>query len=308
MKTTSAIVLAAASVAASKVPSDFAYVNDQSHIDYLNSQVSWKAGAQDKFDGKTFMEMRHLFGTHLSHISNYEDILLPEISMNVSTIPMEFNAYVEWASLVHPIRDQERCGSCWAFSSSEAFSDRSSIKAGKLTAVLSPEDMVTCDNKDGGCQGGQLPYAWSYIKNTGLTTDACMPYMSGTGKEGTCRTTCADGSTFSRSKASIVGPIKGNLNLQKELMTNGPIQVAFEVYKSFMNYDGGIYEKPWFELIPEGGHAVKLVGWGTEGGKDYWTVANSWDTTWGENGFFRIIRGKDECGIETMGPPYAGMP
>merc|ERR1712217_941073 len=60
----------------------------------------------------------------------------------------------------------------------------------------------------------------------------------------------------------------------------------------------------------EGGHAVKIVGWGVEGhGKfsKYWTVANSWDTTWGEDGFSRIVRGKDECGIESMGPPYAGI-
>lgn len=307
MKTTSAIVLAAASVAA-KAPSDFAYVNDQSHIDYLNSQVSWTAGANSAFDGKVFMEMRHLFGTHLSHISNYENNLLPEINMTASAIPASFNAYEQWSGLVHPIRDQEQCGSCWAFSSSEAFSDRSSIAAGKLTPVLSAEDMVACDKKDGGCQGGQLPYAWSYIKNTGLTTDSCMPYESGSGTEGTCRTTCADGSKFSRSKARTVGAIKGNANLQKEIMTNGPVQIAFEVYKSFMSYKTGVYKKPWWELIPEGGHAVKLVGWGTDAGQDYWTVANSWSSSWGENGFFRILRGVDECGMETMGPPYAGLP
>lgn len=304
---TSAIVLAAASVAANKAPSDFAYVNDNSYIDYLNSQVEWKAAPQPVFEGKTFIELRHLYGADLSHISNYEDDLLPEItSLNASAIPTAFNAYTQWTSLMHPIRDQDQCGSCWAFSSSEAFSDRSSIAAGKLTPVLSPEDMVACDNRDDGCKGGQLPYAWYYIKNSGITTDACMPYMSGNGTEGECRTTCADGSTFRRYHASEIGAVKGNLNIQKEIMTNGPIQVAFKVYKSFLAYDGGIYTKPWYELIPEGGHAVKLVGWGTEDGQDYWTVANSWTTKWGENGFFRIARGVDECGIETMGPPYAG--
>merc|ERR1711948_169782 len=88
------------------------------------------------------------------------------------------------------------------------------------------------------------------------------------------------------------------------------IQVGFLVYRSFMLYKSGIYHKHPKEP-EEGGHAVKIVGWGVEGhGKfsKYWTVAKSWDTTWGEDGFFRIVRGKDECGIETMGPPYAGMP
>ena len=96
--------------------------------------------------------------------------------------------------------------------------------------------------------------------------------------------------------------------MQKEIMTNGPIQVAFMVYKSFMSYKSGVYSKHFWELLPEGGHAVKIVGWGTESGTDYWLVANSWDTTWGLDGYFKIKRGNNEGKIETQGPPYAGMP
>jgi len=91
-------------------------------------------------------------------------------------------------------------------------------------------------------------------------------------------------------------------------MTNGPVQVAFMVYKSFMSYKSGVYSKSFWELLPEGGHAVKFTGWGTEDGTDYWLVANSWGTNWGLEGFFKIGRGSNACGIETMGPPYAGLP
>merc|ERR1719183_299712 len=90
-------------------------------------------------------------------------------------------------------------------------------------------------------------------------------------------------------------------------MTNGPVQVAFKVYKSFMSYKSGVYSKHFWELLPKGGHAVKVIGWGTESGTDYWLVANSWATTWGDQGFFKIKRGVDECNIETRGPPYAGL-
>jgi len=89
-------------------------------------------------------------------------------------------------------------------------------------------------------------------------------------------------------------------------MQNGPIQVGFIVYRSFMSYQSGIYHKHE-EDQQEGGHAVKIVGWGKQQKTKYWTVANSWNTDWGEDGFFRIRRGHDECGIEKMGPPYAGV-
>merc|ERR1711982_19786 len=89
-------------------------------------------------------------------------------------------------------------------------------------------------------------------------------------------------------KAKTAYAIKGAANMQKEIMTNGPIQVAFNVFKSFMTYKSGVYKKHIWEILPEGGHAVKIVGWGTENGEDYWLVANSWNTSWGLSGFFKI--------------------
>jgi len=80
------------------------------------------------------------------------------------------------------------------------------------------------------------------------------------------------------------------------IMKDGPVETAFTVYQDFENYAGGVYVATSSTVL--GGHAVKIVGWGTDNGVDYWKVANSWNPYWGEQGFFRIRRGTDECGIE----------
>merc|ERR1712066_1170993 len=65
-----------------------------------------------------------------------------------------------------------------------------------------------------------------------------------------------------------------------------------------MGYKGGVYHHVSGKAL--GGHAIRLVGWGEEEetGEKYWVLANSWNTDWGENGYFRIRRGTNECGIE----------
>merc|ERR1712129_685076 len=126
-----------------------------------------------------------------------------------------------------------------------------------------------------GCHGGQLPKAWDYLTNTGIVTDSCFPYAAGDGTAPACPSRCQDAEPFYRFKARNSYAIKGVTNMQKEIMTNGPIQVAFMVYKSFMSYKSGVYKKHIWEILPEGGRAVKIVGRGVEAGQDYggWLTA-----------------------------------
>jgi len=286
-------------------------VNDKNLIAYYNSRngASWIAGYNDFFAGMSFNDARATLGTELSHISKHLNDTLPDsVYSAVDDVPDQFDARTKWPGLIHPIRDQQQCGSCWAFSAAEVLSDRVAIATGKNSPSLSPEDMVSCDTGDFGCGGGILSNAWQYLKNTGIVTDSCFPYMAGDGNAPRCANKCVDSEPFTKTKARTTYTVNGVTNMQKEVMTNGPIQVAFMVYRSFMSYSSGVYEKLPYETTPEGGHAVKIVGWGTESGTDYWLVANSWNTGFGLNGFFKIKRGSDECGIESRGPPYAGMP
>lgn len=66
----------------------------------------------------------------------------------------------------------------------------------------------------------------------------------------------------------------------------------------------GVYQHVHGKVL--GGHAIRILGWGTENGTPYWLIANSWNTDWGNNGFFKILRGDDHCGIESQ--ISAGIP
>ena len=106
---------------------------------------------------------------------------------------------------------------------------------------------------------------------------------------------------YASDKYTFTGDVKmvgqNTTYLQAEIMANGPVTVAFTVYSDFEAYAGGVYVKtPGAKMA--GGHAVKMLGWGTDKGTDYWLIANSWNPYWGEKGYFRIKRGKgDDCGI-----------
>merc|ERR1712151_255004 len=158
------------------------------------------------------MGARVVLGTDLLHIANHLDQVLDDsvyASIANESIPASFDATTQWAGLIHPIRNQERCGSCWAFSASEVLSDRVAIATKKASPVLSPEDMVSCDKSDMGCQGGTLPTAWTYLKSTGIVTDTCLPYAAGNGTAPACPSTCVSSEPFTRQKASSSYAING---------------------------------------------------------------------------------------------------
>lgn len=92
--------------------------------------------------------------------------------------------------------------------------------------------------------------------------------------------------------------------IMAEIYKNGPVEAAFTVYSDFLLYKSGVYQHVTGEMM--GGHAVRILGWGVEDGTPYWLVGNSWNTDWGDNGFFKILRGRDHCGIESE--IVAGIP
>ena len=84
-----------------------------------------------------------------------------------------------------------------------------------------------------------------------------------------------------------------------EILTQGPVQAVIRVHTDLFMYGSGVYRLTDLARDRLAGYqAVKIVGWGVEGATRYWTVANTWGQDWGEGGYFRIVRGSNECGVE----------
>merc|ERR1711862_678536 len=95
--------------------------------------------------------------------------------------------------------------------------------------------------------------------------------------------------------ASSAYSVRRVRNIQNELMTKGPLFVAFTVFSDFPAYKSGVYKHTSGSRL--GGHAVELMGWGEENGEAYWLIKNSWNEQWGDGGFFKIARGVN--GVES---------
>jgi len=246
----------------------------------------------------------------------------------VQALPTSFNSITNWpyCPTISSIRDQSACGSCWAFGAVESISDRYCIHLKKNLTISSADLAFCCTSCGDGCEGGYPSAAWSYWVNTGLVEEGCWPYPfascdhhvpnsphpcpSGTYSNPPCPSDCKNpswnGPTWANDLhyGASAYNLAGETDIMQEIFKNGPVETAFTVYEDFLAYKSGVYQHKHGAAL--GGHAVRFVGWGVENGVKYWLTANSWNPSWGDKGFFKIIRGVDECGIESQ--VSAGLP
>jgi len=192
---------------------------------------------------------------------------------------------------VTDVKNQGQCGSCWAFSTTGNLEGQTKIALGKLTEI-SEQELVDCDKVDQGCNGGLMENAFQEIQRLGgIETEKDYPYK---GRGQTCN---ADKSKNVIQVTSFHFVDQNEDTIKEALFKTGPLAVALNA-STLQFYFGGIAD-PWMCNPKKLNHGVLIVGYGTENGKDYWIVKNSWGSGWGEKGYFRMIRGKGKCGINT---------
>ncbi|KAH7697876.1 CRE-CPR-6 protein [Aphelenchoides avenae] len=331
------LTLVTTALAARVDPDKAERLTGEALVDYVNSlQHQWTA----RFSHVNVDQVKRMLGLKrdFSKPVRKSEELAASRTLDVD-LPKEFDARTTWPDCIAEvgnIRDQSACGSCWAFGAVEAMSDRICIASnGTVQVSLSAADLLTCFSGADGCDGAySLLPAWQYWVTDGIVTgsnytakEGCRPYPfapcehhinathypkcpKGEYPTPNCEKKCQGSykaKTYDQDKhygLKAYSVDSDAVAIQKELYTNGPLEVSFQVYQDWIYYHDGVYSHKAGPLV--GGHAVRLIGWGEENGVPYWTITNSWNADWGLKGIFKILRGKNECGIEDE--PTAGLP
>lgn len=233
--------------------------------------------------------------------------------LNRATPPMEdVPTSLDWRTkgFTYPVQDQfmnhtTNCGSCWAYSATTTVAGVHFMSS-KEVVVPSVQQLVDCDYNhtevfptvaNWGCNGGFVPTAFIDMEKDHilLVPEESYPYR---GKRGACEAPVSRTMPWTKVVGHVIFE-PDEVKIAAGLYQYGPLGAALDA-RAMPHYKSGVAD-PWFFQCNGAllNHAVVLVGFGTDG-KDYWRIQNCWGTSWGEEGFYRLVRGKEACGVDQL--------
>jgi len=258
---------------------------------------TWKKGV-NQFTDMTSEEFQQMAGYRRVTGDNLHRRDPPDVPLLEED---ELPEAVDWSAvpgIMSAIKDQGRCGSCWAFAASAAIESYLAMATGELYS-LSPQYLVSCAPNPlncggrGGCSGSTAQIAYQ-LAITGIPSIWTYPYNSYEGNSGACSQLNGNQPPIRMNFTGYVNlPRNEYLPLLNAVATIGPIVVSV-ASSDWHHYETGVYSSSYTTID----HIVLLVGYGTtDDGVDYWKVRNSWSPSWGENGYIRIAR-STTCGLD----------
>uniref|UniRef100_A0A4W3KFG6 Cathepsin L1-like n=1 Tax=Callorhinchus milii TaxID=7868 RepID=A0A4W3KFG6_CALMI len=273
----------------------------------IRRTIWWENNKKIEAHNAKHRDSNHTFKMAMNHFGDWDfENVSDKVNQTWNVTGEEIGALPQgicWTSAgyVTEVKYQGPCSSCWAFSVTGSLEGQLFKKTGKLIS-LSEQNLVDCSRGYGsnGCNGGWPSQAYQYIKdNRGIEATATYPYIA---KHSTCN---YDGSNKVTSISGFkVLPFGNEAALAKAVAEIGPIAVVIDAsLASFQFYSSGVYYDVECKSNKYN-HAVLVVGYGVQGGQNYWNVKNSWGVFWGNNGYIRMAKDRNNhCAIASY-PMY----
>jgi len=201
---------------------------------------------------------------------------------------------------VSPVKNQEQCGSCWAFSTTESVESQWFL-ANNTMPILGPQQIVDCDTQSSGCNGGWTYWAFEYLMSAGgQESEASYPY---TAQDGPCAFKASKIVAKVANYSFAIPPCEAGLcnkqnenELRAQLSTIGPLSICVNA-NPWQTYSSGVLSNcPG--AADDLDHCVQMVGFDMTAAKPYYIIRNSWGTDWGYAGYIWVAaNGKNECGV-----------
>lgn len=269
-------------------------VIETDEIEAHNSHNSeYKLGPNSFFQDQTLADAKQIFNNFFSYKQSLSRCTTLDENVIIESSYDFREAHPECSS---SIVNQRNCSSSFAIASASAISDRICQATGQ-NVRLSAQHYLSCQDEQSGneCDGGAIASFLDFAKRKGVVDESCFPYVGENNVpcdpsiEGRC-------TKHYIQDYCVAGTVEG---IKRDILQNGPSVGYMPAYRDFLVYKSGSYRVPEGTSKFQGGHAVKIIGWGENDRKEpYWIIENSWGEDWGQKGYAHVAIGQEDLFLD----------